>query len=536
MPYLKIQNFRTLINTQHLKNQSPQVLINYNGTEVGQWSSCFVNDNAECGTGIQYKALGCLDASGAPLPNEFCSLITSQVSRACSIECGQQASVVAEWSQWSPCSNSCGAGTQTRVKRDIGEKKDFRSCYNQCTLYQWTLGQWSACKVDTCGAVNGVQTRAVRCVDSRDARQTMSLNVAECESHSSLTYADLSIRNCSIACGESCAMDAWSEWDECDADCVGFRARSRLLIRGSETQNCSDLVSRQTEPCSIGVNCALIRLNWEPWSSCQFTSEDQCGSGYEMRRANCYRGTNLTATSACQLTQPVETRARTVECDEDCVVSEWTVWSSCDATCGVANRSRYRRVLNQPVRNGKSCPNVTAQSKPCDYLPCARWFAENWLACAPHFGSCGVGIQLEMSNLRKINVQVSLEKWRVLMIQKLFALFLTINFNSILEQIIISKMPNSALNTATYHARRRNQFNWQIDAYVRHRRARSMITFRWMNENALVAFHAKVKHHCYHGRHGVCVSQTHVGRRSMYDPVNSIGIGPSTYLTRSATF
>ena len=49
--------------------------------------------------------------------------------------------------------------------------------------------------------------------------------------------------------------------------------------------------------------------------------------------------------------------------------------------------------MNQPIGNGLACPNVTGQSKPCDYVPCAAWSAENWLSCAPYFGSCGLGIQ-----------------------------------------------------------------------------------------------------------------------------------------------
>ena len=80
-------------------------------------------------------------------------------------------------------------------------------------------------------------------------------------------------------------------------------------------------------------------------------------------------------------------------------VSFWLVrlnrmlYSSCDSTCGSASRTRFRRLLSQPIQGGKPCPEVTSQSKPCDYVPCTTWLAENWLSCAPLFGSCGIGIQ-----------------------------------------------------------------------------------------------------------------------------------------------
>lgn len=144
---------------------------------MGSWSSCFINDNKECGTGVQYRSLACLDENQKAIPDIYCNTRAKQVSQACSIECGQQIMDMV-WTQWSPCSKSCGAGIQTRIIRidDSGviAEKQVRACYNSCSVYRWNLGPWSACElIDQtrfCG--KGRQQRTVICYDSNDVRVT----------------------------------------------------------------------------------------------------------------------------------------------------------------------------------------------------------------------------------------------------------------------------------------------------------------------------------------------------------------------------
>ena len=103
------------------------------------------------------------------------------------------------------------------------------------------------------------------------------------------------------------------------------QVKNYLLI--DLASNLTEQVSRQSEPCSLDRNCAIIKVTWEPWSTCQFLStSDQCGSGFQVQAANCYVGANFTVHSDCKLSKPTRIRTCSVDCDQDCIASEWTPW------------------------------------------------------------------------------------------------------------------------------------------------------------------------------------------------------------------
>lgn len=102
-----------------------------------------------------------------------------------------------------------------------------------------------------------------------------------------------------------------------------------------------------------GRNCETLSQVWEPWTSCIFTSEIACARGYKYRYSNCYYGQELVSSSKCK---EIDVEAKSEECykscDKDCQVTNWKRWSTCSSTCGIAHKSRSRKIINQNVGKG----------------------------------------------------------------------------------------------------------------------------------------------------------------------------------------
>lgn len=54
----------------------------------------------------------------------------------------------------------------------------------------------------------------------------------------------------------------------------------------------------------------------------------------------------------------------------DCVLSNWTDWSSCSVTCGMGKAERFRNVLVESKNGGLPCPAKTVKRRRCFAPPC----------------------------------------------------------------------------------------------------------------------------------------------------------------------
>lgn len=54
----------------------------------------------------------------------------------------------------------------------------------------------------------------------------------------------------------------------------------------------------------------------------------------------------------------------------DCNVTEWTTWSSCSVTCGGGMKSSTRKIISEPLFDGKLCPDSLDKEEECVKDPC----------------------------------------------------------------------------------------------------------------------------------------------------------------------
>ena len=77
-----------------------------------------------------------------------------------------------------------------------------------------------------------------------------------------------------------------------------------------------------------------------------------------------------------------------IPCPRDCVVSEFSPWTSCSKTCGTGLQNRIRSVLAPPLFGGAACPNLT-EFQTCQPGLCEGEESLYSLRLGP-WGPCGV--------------------------------------------------------------------------------------------------------------------------------------------------
>lgn len=62
----------------------------------------------------------------------------------------------------------------------------------------------------------------------------------------------------------------------------------------------------------------------------------------------------------------------------DCILSEWSPWSTCSALCGKGKKTRSRSIIQMPQNGGKPCEKKLVQRHRCkDLPPCPQLIAQN---------------------------------------------------------------------------------------------------------------------------------------------------------------
>ncbi|KAK7873957.1 hypothetical protein R5R35_012966 [Gryllus longicercus] len=332
---------------------------------------------------------------------------------------------VSDYSEWSPCSVSCGKGLRMRQRSYLmPDKAAMLGCGRQllakemcvarapscpgdlddddllslvgenndavCATTDW--GAWSECSV-TCGTGEIMRTRYF--LDRMGFKKCPQVELRQkdmCKQPPCRGQATPEIRD------PRCPVTEWSDWSPCSATCGrGLKLRTRLLMAAPEHQEaCSarlELV--QTRPCEEQRDCHLDMATAK--QVCMMEADPGPCRGYferwhfEARKGMCvpfgYGGcrgnrnnfmTQEECAQACSimLGGPPPS-AHAVQADNfeqpvNCVVSAWGQWSPCTSTCGKGSQLRTRTVLVEPRNGGKPCPKRLFRKKKCHLPSCEQ--------------------------------------------------------------------------------------------------------------------------------------------------------------------
>lgn len=331
------------------------------------WTACPVS----CGGGIRIRQRYC-DSPPPSFGGRNCTEISTD-----EINCSENPCPIdggfAEWSGWSQCTRSCGAGIKTRnrtcdkpIPRHGGKPCDGHFIdYLNCNIHlcpidggftEW--GLWSPCTVSCAG---GVSMRRRYCTnpDPRYGGKNCSepfVQTKICKTNS-----------CPINGGFS----VWSSWSICSSSCgQGFQYRDRDCDNPQPKYggaNCSGVFNENKMchyvPCPIDGEFS----DWEIWRDCSTT----CGGGTQIRTRECNNPLPKYGGSNCSDSFLEDRECNTFPCPVDGQYTEWSDWSICSATCGGGSMTRTRTCNNPPPQHGgKPCSGLSIEYGSCNAHLC----------------------------------------------------------------------------------------------------------------------------------------------------------------------
>ncbi|XP_060586807.1 SCO-spondin-like isoform X3 [Ruditapes philippinarum] len=292
-----------------------------------------------------------------------------------------------EWTKWDTCPVSCGGSVQNRTRSCFGPFHDGANCTGPTEQSQdcntdpcpvdgaWTLwSKWNECNV-TCGG--GTSGRFRFCTEAAHGGSNCTGPSQE--------FKDCNTQECPI----DGKWEAWSNWTECSYTCgTGKRKRSRdcdgPFYGGA---NCTgpwdEIEDCNTHECPVDGKWD----EWASWSACNVT----CGGGGRWRSRNCTGPFHGGA--ECPGQNMSSEACNTHECPIDGVWTDWTGWEICPVTCGGGNQSRFRNCTG-PFYGGANCTGVYDETRECNTFECpVDGVLSEWSEFYSCNATCGGGIQ-----------------------------------------------------------------------------------------------------------------------------------------------
>ena len=229
--------------------------------------------------------------------------------------------------------------TLLRGKSQKIHLEESRACDAACFFrYEWILTPWSSCRPQgdsTCG--EGIRKRGLRCIRLNDARAVSHHFCNHDQRPQELETW------CPIDCPVDCEVTEWSPWDTSWCSSCGDLSPEPRMIRqrvvttpASPSGRPCPAVMRQSKPCTAHP-CYSLKFSE---ASCDLQGA-ACGIGQTLSKLSCVRELDSLnddppeeGMEKCGHLNPfMASEACFKPCPSDCLVSEWSPWSTCKGPC-----------------------------------------------------------------------------------------------------------------------------------------------------------------------------------------------------------
>lgn len=169
----------------------------------------------------------------------------------------------------------------------------------------------------------------------------------------------------------------YNEWGECklnNGKCQRTRTNTILVQPQGNGRKCPDLV--ETQDCSVDecktppppvpdVDC--VYTSFSDWSTCSAP----CGPNGTQTRSRSIQTPSQGNGKPCDPSSLIQTQScnTSIDCDEDCAMSQWSESSPCSASCNGGVSTKTRTILKPSKGRGAPC-GALEMSVPCNEQPC----------------------------------------------------------------------------------------------------------------------------------------------------------------------
>jgi len=350
------------------------------------WDSC----SATCGGGQKkrFRTIKSPPQNGGAQ----CEPVLAETTGCNVAECSGEECVdctLNEWSEWGQCHgsqsyrtrsvhtprNHCGKDCAAEEALEETKACEMPKWESFCAWTEWTT--WPTCKSDACPDDVIRRSRSLSFHNSSFASGNYLFKVvdnsdAQCFGTQTQTQQCPDISSCkATACKPvNCVLDEWTDWDNSMGAGLCSRARGIKTPNNACGAPCGAQDMQETKTCPIShdaIDCVLS--DWSVWTSCSSPEALRYRSRYVSQNpvnGGAPCGQSLKETQSCSKLEPAS----------DCKFANWGPWSACDtagsgdATCGTGFHERHRSVSSSATFGGAPCTGALAQVAKCESKPC----------------------------------------------------------------------------------------------------------------------------------------------------------------------